>query len=163
MSNNRIVTTELPEADILAAFGELNLRHGQLEHELKFTIQSLTGVGILEALRATERCGPKELRERILKLAKKRFGDGRVFIKLSSNLGISRRFTDKRNAYVHTVVGRILDGEYVMKNAEHIFEPLPKVSEIKDLAAKIEEITLQLRKERMGGEFAEALVSTSNV
>ena len=40
---------------VLAAVGKIALRHGQLDHVLRMTIKSLTGVSMNEALDATAR------------------------------------------------------------------------------------------------------------
>jgi hypothetical protein len=71
---------------VLAAVGKIALQHGQLDHVLRMTIKSLTGVSMKEALDATARQGSRELRERIRKLARRRLGEGVGLVQLEANL-----------------------------------------------------------------------------
>jgi hypothetical protein len=71
---------------ILAAVGKIALRHGQLDHVLRMTIKSLTGVSANEAIDATARQGSRKLRERIRKLARRRLGEGVALVQLEAIL-----------------------------------------------------------------------------
>jgi hypothetical protein len=70
---------------VLAAVGKIALRHGQLDHVLRMTIKSLTGVSVNEAIDATARQGSRELRERIRKLARRRLGEGVALVSIGSS------------------------------------------------------------------------------
>ena len=63
-----------PEPDVLQAVGRIALRHSQLDHMLKLTIKSLSGITVQQALHATAFEGSTVLRERIRKLARKTLG-----------------------------------------------------------------------------------------
>jgi len=67
--------------ELLAALGEVTLRHEHLNHILKMTIKSLTDLTIAEALDATQYEGTRQLREWIRKLARKRFGASDAHLK----------------------------------------------------------------------------------
>jgi len=84
---------------VLAAVGKIALRHGQLDHVLRMTIKSLTGVSMNEALDAPARQGSRELRERIRKLARRRLGEGVAIAQLEAILERCRRATEKRTSY----------------------------------------------------------------
>lgn len=70
------------DKDLLAAFGELALRHEHLNHILRMTIKSLARLEVLEALDATAYDSSSRLRERIGKLARQRLGEGEPLLKL---------------------------------------------------------------------------------
>ena len=66
---------------LLAAFGEVALRHEHLSHILRMTIKTFAGVEVNEALDATAFDGASMLRERVRKLAKQRLGEGQALVK----------------------------------------------------------------------------------
>ena len=63
---------------LLAAFGEVALRHEHLSHILRMTIKTFAGIEVNEALDATAFEGASLLRERVRKLAKQRLGEGQA-------------------------------------------------------------------------------------
>lgn len=61
----------IPEdKELLAAFGEVALRHEHLNHILRMTIKTLARLTPDEALDATSYDGSRQLRDRIRKLAR---------------------------------------------------------------------------------------------
>src|SRR5580658_7924268 len=97
-----MIYPDLPEdQQVLAAIGKIALRHGQLDYALKMALKSLTGVTIRKALDATARQSSRELRERVRRLTRKRFGEGDVLVRLDAILERSRQATEKRNELLH--------------------------------------------------------------
>ena len=81
----KMVTFHVPDdQELLAAFGEVALRHEHMNHILKMTIKSLAGLTPAEALAATKYEGSGQLRERIRKIARKRLGEGTPLLKLQA-------------------------------------------------------------------------------
>src|SRR5262249_42307728 len=110
-ASDKTVGHALPtDKKILAAVGTIALRHGQLDNGLKMIIRDLTGVSTLDALDATAREGSRELRARILKLARQRLGEGPALVRLQALLTRARRASDKRNELMHAICGTELDG-----------------------------------------------------
>lgn len=70
------------DKDLLAAIGEVALRHEHLNHILRMTIKTLARLDIDEALDATAYDSSSQLRERIKKLARQRLGEGEPLLKL---------------------------------------------------------------------------------
>ena len=64
-----------PEEPFLVAIGKIAIRHGQLDYSLKMTVRTLAGISITEAVDATDRQSSSALRDRVHKLARKRFGE----------------------------------------------------------------------------------------
>jgi hypothetical protein len=50
------------DRELLAALGEVTLRHEHLSHILKMTIKSIAGLSVAEALDATQYDGARQLR-----------------------------------------------------------------------------------------------------
>jgi len=154
----RTITLDIPEdQDLLAAFGELTLRHEHLTHALRMTIKTLANLQVNEALDAMAYEGAANLRGRIRKLAKQRLGEGQVLLKLEATIERCKRATDKRNRYVHSVVGKVLDGEPCQKSEDHSWQPLPTSQELNRLSADIMRLTKELNDARLEGYLSEAL------
>ena len=71
------ITFHVPgDLAFLQAVARVTICHAHLDYALRMCIKSLTGLGIEEALDATELEGSRMLRERIRKLARTRLGEG---------------------------------------------------------------------------------------
>ena len=107
-----MITFHVPEDKaLLAAFGEVALRHEHLNHILRMTIKTLAKLRPQEALDATAYDGSRQLRERIRKLARPRLGEGEALLKLEAILERCRRVTERRNELTHGIWAKELDGE----------------------------------------------------
>jgi hypothetical protein len=145
---------------LLAAVGRVALRHAHLDNALRMTIKSLTNVSVEEALDATEFEGSGALREHVLKLARKRLGDGAALVKLQALLARTKRATEDRNDLIHSLWGQPLDGKPVKRTRDHRWKQLPTVDELNALQKDIEAITNELNRERLHGWLAEALANS---
>ncbi|MBI2380477.1 MAG: hypothetical protein HYV16_06965 [Gammaproteobacteria bacterium] len=145
------------DQELLAAFGELALRHEHLNHILRMTIKTLARLEVGEALDATTYDGSSQLRERIRKLARQRLGEGGALLKLQALLERCKRATDKRNELVHSVWAQELDGEPARRGSQNEWQPLPTTSELGELSGEILQLTSLLNQARLKGFLAEAL------
>ena len=89
------------DKELLAALGEVTLRHEHLNHILKMTIKSIAGLTVAEAMDATQYEGTRQLREYIRRLARKKFGASVTCLKLSALLTRAERLTNQRNRLTH--------------------------------------------------------------
>jgi hypothetical protein len=148
----------IPEdKELLAAFGEVALRHEHLNHILRMTIKTLARLTLEEALDATSYDGSRQLRERIRKLARQRLGEGEPLLKLQALLERCKRATEKRNQLVHCVWAKELDGEPQSRGPDHQWQPLPTVEELSALAKELQLLTDSLNTARLDGFLSEAL------
>lgn len=155
---SKMVMSYVPEdQELLAAFGEVALRHEHMNHILKMTIKSLAGLTPAEALAATEYEGSSQLRERIKKIARKRLGEGTPLLKLQAILANCKKLTEKRNDLVHGLWAQELDGEAHVRGAFGNTRPLPTAQELRALGKEIERLTNHLNKERLEGFLMQAL------
>ena len=155
---SKMVMFHVPEdQELLAAFGEVALRHEHMNHVLKMTIKSLAGLTPAEALAATEFEGSSQLRERIRKIARKRLGEGTPLLKLQAILANCKKLTEKRNGLVHGLWTQELDGETHVRDSFRNTRPLPTAQELSALGKEIEQLANHLNKERLEGFLMRAL------
>jgi len=153
-----MITFHVPDdKDLLAAFGEVTLRHEHLNHILRMTIKTLARLRPDEALDATAYDGSSQLRERIRKLARQRLGEGEPLLKLQALLERCKRATDKRNELIHGIWAKERDGDPLRRGADHTWQPLPTVAELMALGADIQTLTQSLNAARLDGFLSEAL------
>lgn len=147
---------------LLAAFGEVALRHEHLSHILRMTIKTFAGVEVNEALDATAFDGASTLRERVRKLAKQRLGEGQALVKVQALVERCRRATEKRNEYVHSVWAQELDGESMRRDGSHQWLPIPTVEELQALSRELLALTQELNHARLEGFIFDAAVTPNN-
>jgi hypothetical protein len=153
-----MITFHVPSDEgLLAAFGQVALRHEHMNHILKMTIKSLTGVTPAEAIAATMFESSAYLRERVRKIARKRLGEGTALVKLQAILAQCQRLTERRNDLVHGLWAQELDGEAHVRDAYGGTKPLPTVEELRTLARELEQLTGYLNFERLEGFLRQAL------
>jgi len=143
--------------DLLAAFGEVALRHEHMNYILKMTIKSLADITIEEALAATKYESSRQLRERIKKLAKQKLGEGSPLLKIQAIINNCEQLTNKRNEFVHGIWVRKLDDDYYIRDAFGNNRSLPTVQELTELAKEIKKLTNKLNSERLEGFLHQAL------
>lgn len=152
------MTLHIPaDRDLLAAIGEVTLRHEHLNHILRMTIKTLARLDVDEALDATAYNSSSTLRERINKLARQRLGEGEPLLKLQAILERCKRATESRNTLVHSVWGKELDGDPALKSCGKEWGRVPTTAEMRDLAENLSQLTLQLNQARLEGFLRDAL------
>lgn len=154
----KMISFHVPmDQELLAAVGEVAIRHEHMSHILKMTIKSIAEITPNEAIAATMYESSGQLRVRIQKLARKRFGEGAALLKIQAIMSNCKRLTDKRNELVHRLWAKELDGEAHLRDAYGSIQPLPSVNELKSLAHDIEKLTEHLNHERLEGFIHVAL------
>lgn len=150
----------LPEdRDVLAAIGKIALRHGQLDYALKMAVRSLSGITIREALDATARQSSRELRERVRRLARRRFGEGDVLVRLDAILERSRQATERRNELLHGLWAHELDGDPVIRTHGHEFRPIPTVKALEAVVDDLSQVARDLNYARLDRFLRDALAN----
>jgi hypothetical protein len=156
----KMITFHVPDDQaVLAAFGEVALRHEHMNHILKMTIKTLANLTVEEALAALEYESSSNLRDRVRNLARKRLGEGKALLKLQAIIGKCKQLTDRRNALIHGLWAQELDGEAHVRGAFGETAPTPTKDELKVLASEIQTITNHLNEERLHGFLQLALVN----
>ena len=158
MADTRFIYFAIPEDPyLLQKLGEVSLYHTNLDHMLRMTIKSLANLSVDDALDATERTSSSALRERIRKLARQRFGEGEVLLKLEAILERCQRATAKRNELIHSIVGHELDKEPLMRRSGNKWGPLPTVEDLHALTVELFAVAGEVHNARRHGFLHEAL------
>jgi len=151
------------DKELLAALGEVTLRHEHLSHILKMTIKSIAGLTVAEALDATQYEGARQLREYIRKVARKKLGASEACLKLSALLTRAKKLTDQRNRFTHGIWAKELDGDPGLMSAPGELETLPSVEQLKSLASEIVVLTQEINAARLEGFLKKALDQSGTV
>jgi hypothetical protein len=158
----KLIMMHVPtDTALLAAVGEVAIRHEHLNHMLRMTVKSLAEVSVREALTAMMYEGSGQLRERIRKLARRRLGEGTPLLKLQSLLAECERLTLKRNRLVHGLWAKELDGDAHVQDGFGATIPVPTVEELKSLGSEIEAVAGTLNYARLEGWLKDALEARS--
>lgn len=162
--NQKMLQFYVPDdKELLAALGEVTLRHEHLSHILKMTIKSIAGLTVVEALDATQYDGARQRREYIRKLARKKLGTSESYVKLSALLTRAERLTDQRNRLTRGIWAKELNGAPGFMNAPGEIEDLPSVDQLKGLACDLLELTQAINAARLEGFLKEALDQQGSV
>ncbi|MBX3651950.1 MAG: hypothetical protein KF771_11320 [Burkholderiales bacterium] len=162
-TSTRLVGFHVPEDQaLLAAFGEVALRHEHMNHILRMTIKTLAGITPAEAFAATKYESSRQLRDRIKGLARKALGEGAALLKLQAIVNSCEELTERRNQLVHGVWAKELDGDAHIRDSYGNERPLPTIAELKELAGAIDAHTRFLNSERLDGFLSEALKKRGN-
>jgi hypothetical protein len=154
----KMIKFHIPEdRELLAAIGEVMLRHEHLNHILKMTIKSIANLSPAEAIDATKYDGSYALRQRIRKLARKKLGEGEPLLKLQALLTRAERLTEKRNELTNVLWAEELDGDPGIMGAPGELRPIPSIEELKDLSKEIEALMKELNSARLDGFLKNAL------
>jgi len=144
---------------LLAELGRVSVLHSHLDYILKMTIRTLSGVSVHEVRDATTYESSSSLRERIKKLARQAIGEGPALIKLQALMQRCKRATERRNALVHGIYAKDMDGgEPIMSDADWSWKSQPSLDELKELSSELETLTNEINNARFHGFLAEALL-----
>ena len=158
MSEHTISVLRIPQnQDFLAAVGKVAVCHAYLDHILRMMVKTVTSASLQEALDATARQGSRELRQRVRKLARKRFAEGEVLVKLDALLERSRRATDKRNEFLHGLWTEDPAGNVMFVDNGHVPDSGPSIPKLEALADEIAGIAKGLNTARLKGFLHDAL------
>lgn len=161
-NSTRLVGFHVPEDQaLLAAFGEVALRHEHMNHILKMTIKTLAGITPAEAFAATKYESSRQLRDRVKSLARKALGEGTALLKLQALVNTCETLTERRNGLVHGIWAKELDGDAHIRDSYGNERPLPTIAELKTLASEIYAHTRHLNSARLEGFLSDALSKRS--
>lgn len=150
------------DKELLAALGDISIRHGHLDHHLKMMIRIFTEVSAQEAMDATAREGSSSLRDRVKKLARHKLGDGQELVKVQVQALMERcnRVTELRNALVHILCGKDEDGNPVAATVDlATWEPMPTIPDLNALSVDMQALIDDLMNARgKSGFISQALV-----
>ncbi|HWI37169.1 MAG TPA: hypothetical protein VNU64_12015 [Burkholderiales bacterium] len=145
---------------LLAAVGEVAIRHEHLNHILRMTIKSLANVPVEVAQAATKYDGSRQLRDRARKLARKMLVEGPPLMQLQAILAHCERLSELRNELVHGLWAEDhpnAEGTAHVRNAFGQSRPIPTLEELNSLARQLEALSSSLNHARLYGWLKDAI------
>ena len=155
---NKMLMPHLAGPEVLAALGEISVRHGYPDLVLRRTIKTLAQVASAEVDKALARSGATEMRDMVERQAKRRLGiHHAAVLRLKVILYDCERVTARRNRLTHGPWAKFLDGGPVLYLQTGETLPMPSAEELHGLAREIYELAFTLDIARLEGFLREAL------
>lgn len=143
---------------LIEALGKLVIAHTQLELALRYTVKTLSGLSVSDALDATRYDRLDDLRDRIKQLFKDNKATAQDKTKLDALLNKGKRLSSKRHSYMHSAWSATPSGIALIKSEDdHSWGPAPEKEQVEDLALKIFLLARALNKERLHGFIAQVV------
>ena len=122
-------------------------------------IRSFDETTIEEALNYIGYTGAAQLRKRVIRLAKERFGEGEVLSMVVDFMKRCEDISERRNELLHSPIGRERDGEMFLMRARggNSWVELPKPEVLKALADETSELVEEMNHQRLSGAIDVAL------
>lgn len=150
------------DREFLVEFARVSILHTMLDHTLKMFIRTFEGLGIQEAIEDVGYTGSARMRERVLRSAKKRLGEGEALALVEEFLTRGENLTAGRNELLHSPIGRERDGEqrFYTRTSDGSWAELPDVTALKKLGDEINELIIEMNHQRLSGGIDVALRAT---
>jgi hypothetical protein len=147
------------DPEIVKAIGVIALRQARLDYSLRMVVQSLSTLPPDRRPKITFRVCSRDLRERIVRLARERFGSDDVLSYLEAALEECETATARHNEIMHRIVARQIDGarNASMKNDSREEKPAPSAEEFRGLSDAVTQLVDNLDDGRMHGYLHEAM------
>jgi hypothetical protein len=126
------------QPELWGALGPLAIAHTHLELILRYTVKTVAGVSVSDALDATEGERTSDVRRRIRKLfVQKKTAESEV-VKLDALLNRARLLSEKRNDFLHSAWSETEKGEAVRKReGDHRWVPAPSKEDVDAVTSEI--------------------------
>jgi hypothetical protein len=147
---------------LLEALGRLAVAHTHLELILQYTVKTVAGVSIIDALDATSGQRTSDVRRRIKKLFVQKKPPESEVVKLDALLNRARPLSKQRNDFLHSAWSQTEAGEAVRKGEDHRWVPAPSKEEVDTVTIKIMELATEINNARLHG-FINEVVTTKTM
>jgi hypothetical protein len=155
------VVAHVPEDPVLlTAIGSVAICHGFLDHVLRRLVKTLADLTVEEADLALAREGSAVVRDMAKRIASRKFGrEASATLKIRAYLTRCEVLTEKRNATIHDLYCRELDGDPLIIGRD-ASRPLPAATEVAQLAQDIMGLAHEINGERLCGFIQQAIIDT---
>ena len=141
-----------------AAVGRVAVRHGQMDHFLRMTIKSVSGLTIEQTMKQTKRLTSGPLCDRLSKYAGQRLGTHHPAVqKLEEILDEARSAADSRNKLMHGLWAIGEDGEQKFYASGTRRAAVPTITDLNRLESRLDTIASNLNQARRHGFLRKAL------
>ena len=137
---------------LLEALGRLAVAHTHLELILRYTVKTISGVSVRDALDATSGARISDVRRRIKKLFVQKKSPESEVVKLDALLNRARLLSEARNDFLHSAWSQTEAGEAVRKREEdHQWVLAPSKEDVDTVTVKIMELAGEINNARLHG------------
>jgi hypothetical protein len=143
---------------LVEALGCLAIAHTHLELILRYTVKTIAGLSVKEALDATNGETISDVRKRVRKLFMEKKPAASEVSKLDALLGAAQRLSEKRNNFLHSAWSETKAGEAVLKREDYKWGAAPSKEEVDNVTAEILELVQKINNDRLDGFIYEVLV-----
>ncbi len=137
--------------DLMEALGRMAIAYTLLELVLRYTVKTLSGLSIEEALEATSKERIAETRQRVRRLFVEKKPTAIETTKLDALLGKASRLTEKRNGYLHSAWSVSPAGRAIIKTEDHSWGTAPNKDEVEGVASELFELSKKINSARLDG------------
>lgn len=148
------------DPEILQSAGAVSIAHGQLEHILKMTVKTLSGLTVDEALTATSKMKAWEVRKCIKKLFYDKTTDETMRLKIRVLLNKAEDVSEERNQLIHRPWGIDEHGNIIVKFPDHVWGDPPTPEMLQALAIRINGVAIEFNTARLDGFIEEVVGAT---
>jgi hypothetical protein len=143
------------------AIGRLAIAHTHLELTLRYTVKTLAGLSVKDALDATQGERISDLRKRIRRLFVEKKPAASELVKLDALLGAAQRLSENRNGIFHSAWSQTDAGNAVLKREDHHWAAAPSASEVNAITVQILALVGTINDARLHGFLHEATKNRS--
>jgi len=153
-SINRLAIPSHP--GLTEAIGRLAIAHTHLELTLRYTVKTLAGLSVKDALDATHGERIFDLRKRIRRLFVETKPAASELVKLDALLGAAQRLSENRNRIFHSAWSQTDAGNAVLKREDHHWTPAPSAKEVNGITVQILALVGMINDARLHGFLHDA-------
>lgn len=145
-------------AGLVESLGRLGIAHTHLELILKYTVKTIAGLSVKEALDATYGERISDVRKRVRKLFMEKKPHASNESKLDALLGEAQRLSEKRNGLLHSAWSETEAGETILKGEDYQWEAAPTKQQVDKATAEILALVEKINTARLNGFIHDVLI-----
>ncbi|MCZ6546863.1 MAG: hypothetical protein O6837_01925 [Deltaproteobacteria bacterium] len=134
------------------------IAHTHLELILRYTVKTIAGLSVKEALDVTYGEPISDVRKRVRKLFMEKRPPALEVSKLDALLGAAKRLSEKRNRFLHSAWSETEAGEAILKGEDYQWGAAPSSEQVDKAASKILELVQKINTARLRGFIRDVLI-----
>lgn len=143
--------------DLVEAVGRLAIAHTHLELILRYTVKTIAGLSVKEALDATFEEHISDVRKRVRKLFMEKKPQASNVSKLDALLGEAQRLSEKRNEFLHSAWSETEAGKTILKGEDYKWKEAPNKLQVDKVTAEILKLVEKINTARLNGFINDVL------
>ena len=143
---------------LVEALGRLAIAHTHLELILRYTVKTIAGFSVKEALDATYGEPISDVRKRVRRLFMEKTPPASEVSKLDALLGEAQRLSEKRNGFLHSAWSETESGETILKGEDYQWKAAPTKQQVNKATSEILELVEKINTARLNGFIRDVLI-----